>query len=159
MVRLINRVNVIIIRCMDKYVKQSIAVRKDTFGANFEVDAETQGKIDALFKEIEELGAKCKDAGEFEAEFARSPLNQRYMDLLTEVATRSATKNAARGAAVGAVQSVAEQALRNVVPTRAAVRQKAYDGARDVPVLGDAIDVAEKVGYATHLGKLFKKKK
>lgn len=159
MVRLINRVNVIIIRCMDEYVKQSIAVRKDTFGASFEVDAETQGKIDALFKEIEELGAKCKDAGEFEAEFARSPLNQRYMDLLTEVATRSATKNAARGAAVGAVQSVAEQALRNVVPTRAAVHQKAYDGARDVPVLGDAIDVAEKVGYAAHLGKLFKKKK
>jgi len=144
---------------MDEYVKQSIAVRKDTFGASFEIDAETQGKIDALFKEIEELGAKCKDAGEFEAEFARSPLNQRYMDLLTEVATRSATKNAARGAAVGAVQSVAEQALRNVVPTRAAVRQKVCDGARDVPVLGDAIDVAEKVGYAAHLGKLFKKKK
>ena len=144
---------------MDKIIKQSIDARKAANANSFEIDAEAQKKIDALFVEIEKLGEKCRDAGEFEAEFSKSPLNQKYMDLFTEIATKCATKNAVKGAAVGAVQSVAEQALRNVVPTRAAVHQKVYDEVRRVPGVGDAIDVAEKASYASHLAKLFKKKK
>jgi len=144
---------------MDKLIKQSIDARKAAYANSFKIDAETQKKIDALFVEIEKLGEKCKDAGEFEAEFSKSPLNQKYMDLFTEIATKSATKNAVKGAAVGAVQSAAEQALRNVVPTRAAVHQKAYDAARDVPVLGDTIDIAKKASYSAHLAKLFGRKK
>ena len=150
--------------------------------ASFEIDAEAQGKIDALFAEIEKLGANCKDVGEFETEFAKSPLNQRYLDLFTEIATKGVAKNTVKGAeskndlaadakkdatasvvkgaAVGVAQSAAEQALRNAVPTtRAAVNQKAYDAARSVLGLGDAIDIAEKASYAAHLGKLFMKKK
>lgn len=144
---------------MDKIVRQSIDARKAAYTNSFKIDVETQKKIDALFAEIEKLGRKCKDAGEFEAGFSKSPLNQKYMDLFTEIAMKSAAKNAAKGAAAGAVQSAAEQALKNVIPTRAAVHQKAYDAARDVPVLGDAIDIAEKASYLGHFGKLFKKKK
>ena len=144
---------------MDKLIKQSIDARKNAFSASFEVDAEMQKKIDALFVEINKLGEKCKDAGEFETAFQKSPLNQKYMDLFTEIATKGATKNAMKGATIGAVESVAEQALRNVVPTRAAVHQKAYDEARKIPGVGDAIDVAEKTSYAGHLVKLFGKNK
>lgn len=167
---------------MDEYINQSITARREAFGANFEINAEAQGKIDALFAEIEKLGAKCKDVGEFETEFAKSPLNQRYLDLFTEIATKEVAKNTAngagsandlaadakkdatvsavKGAAAGVAQSVAEQALQNAVPTtRAAVHQKAYDAARSVPGLGDAIDIAERASYAAHLGKLFGKKK
>lgn len=166
---------------MDKYINQSITARREAFGTNFEIDAEAQGEINALFAEIEKLGAKCKDVGEFETEFAKSPLNQRYLDLFTEIATNGVAKNTAKGAesaddlaadakkdatasvvkgaAVGVAQSTAEQALQNAVPTRAAVHQKAYDAARSVPGLGDAIDIAEKASYAAHLGKLFRKKK
>ena len=144
---------------MDKIIKQSIDARKAAYANSFEIDAGAQKKIDALFVEIDKLGEKCKDVGEFEAEFSKSPLNQKYMDLFTEIATKSATKNAVKGAAMGAVQSAAEQALRNVVPTRAAVHQKAYDEVRKIPGVGDAIDVAKKANYASHLAKLFKKKK
>ena len=144
---------------MDEYIKQSIDARKNAFSASFEISAEMQKKIDALFTEIENLGAKCKDVGEFEAEFAKSPLNQKYMDMFTEIATKATAKTVAKGAAVGAVQSAAEQALRNVVPTRAAVHQKAYDEVRKVPGLGNAIDISEKASYTMHLGKLFGKKK
>ena len=144
---------------MDKIIKQSIDARKAAYANSFEIDAEMQKKIDALFVEIEKLGEKCKDAGEFEAEFSKSPLNQKYMDLFTEIATKSATKNAAKGAAAGAVQSAAEQALRNVVPSRGAVHQKAYDEAREIPGVGDAINIAEKASYGAHLAKLFGRKK
>lgn len=40
-----------------------------------------------------------------------------------------------------------------------AVHQKAADIARGIPVLGDAIDIGQKVGYIGHLGKLFGRKK
>ena len=123
-------------------IKQSIDSRRDAIKASFEVDAGVQKKIDALFNEIEKLGEKCKDAGEFEVEFAKSPLNQEYLDLFTEIAT----------------QSAAEQAIHQVVPTRAAVHQKAYDEVRKIPGVGDAIDIGEKASYASHLVKLFKKK-
>lgn len=143
---------------MDKLIKQSIDARKNAFAASFEIDAGAQKKIDALFSEIEKLGEKCKDAGEFEAEFQKSPLNQKYLNLFTEIATNGAAKMAVNGAVAGAIESAADQALHSVVPTRAAVHQKAYDEARKIPAIGTAIDVAEKASYAAHLGKLFRKK-
>lgn len=160
---------------MDKYIKQSIEGRKNAIGATYEVSTEMQKKIDVLFGEIDRLGAKCKDVGDFEAQFAVSPLNQKYLDLFTEVATSSQAKvtapkvskkevgkAVAGGTAVGVAESALDQAIDNVVPTRAAVNQEVTDAVRKTPVLGDAMDIAEKVGYATHLGKLFgsrKKKK
>ena len=160
---------------MDEYIKQSIGSRKNAILAAYEVNAEMNKKIDKLFIEIEKLGAKCKDVGEFEAKFATSSLNQQYLDLFTEIATNGQAKAAAPnvskgkvgkmiagGVAVGVAESVADQAIDNVVPTRAAVNQKISDTARNIPVIGDAIDIGQKAGYAAHLGKLFggrKKKK
>ena len=80
---------------MDKLVKQSIDARKSAYSNSFEIDAGTQKKIDALFADIEKLGEKCDDVGEFEAEFSKSPLNQKYMDLFTEIATNSTAKTSA----------------------------------------------------------------
>lgn len=157
---------------MDEYVKQSIEARKQAMSATYKVDAAMQKKIDKLFGEIEKLGTKCKDVGDFESKFAASPLNQKYLDLFTEVATSSQAKVAAPkvskagigkmvvgGAAVGIAESAADQALDVVAPTRAAVHQKASDVARGVPVVGDAIDIGQKASYAAHLGKLFGKRK
>ena len=158
---------------MDKNIKQSIDARKNAFGASFEINAEMQGKIDKLFGEIEKLGLKCKDVSEFEAEFAKSPLNQQYLDLFTEIATKAPAKATAApkvpkgeigkmiaaGTAAGIAESAANDAINSVLPTRAAVHQEAYDAVRKVPGLGDAIDIGEKARYAGHLAKLFRKKK
>lgn len=157
---------------MDEYIKQSIEGRKNAIGATYEVSAEMQKKIDALFSEIEKLGAKCKDVGDFETKFAASSLNQKYLDLFTEVATNSQAKATVRkaskkevgkmvagGTAVGAIESALDQVIDNVAPTRAAVNQEVTDVVRKTPVLGDAMDIAQKAGYMAHLGKLFDKKK
>ena len=157
---------------MDGYIKQSIEGRKNAIGATYEISTEMQKKIDALFDEIEKLGAKCKDVGDFEAKFAASPLNQKYLDLFTEVATNSQAKvivpkvdkseiakMVAGGTALGVAESALDQAVNNVVPTRAAVNQEVTDAVRKTLVIGDAMDIAEKAGYAAHLGKLFGKKR
>lgn len=157
---------------MDGYIKQSIEGRKNAIGATYEISTEMRKKIDALFDEIEKLGAKCKDVGDFEAKFAASPLNQKYLDLFTEVATNSQVKVAAPkvskneiskmvagGTALGVAESALDQAVNNVVPTRAAVNQEVTDAVRKTPVIGDAMDIAQKAGYMAHLGKLFGKKR
>lgn len=157
---------------MDEYIKQSIDARKNAFGASFEISAEMQKKIDALFNEIEKLGKSSKDVGDFEAKFAASPLNQKYLDLFTEIATTGQAKASAPkvskagigkmvagGIVAGVAESAADQAIRKVVPTRAAVHQKVSDEARKVPILGDAIDIGQKASYASHLGKLFGSKR
>lgn len=157
---------------MDKYIKQTIDARKNAFAASYEIGADEQQKIDALFAEIDKIGEKCKDVGEFEAEFAKSPLNQKYLDLFTEIATHGQAKvqvpkaskggvgkMVAKGTAIGIAESAADQAINTVVPTRAAVHQEAYDAVRKVPVLGDAIDLTQKASYASHLAGLFRKKK
>ena len=157
---------------MDKTIKQSIDARKNAISASYEIDAAMQKKVDALFSEIEKIGNDSKDVGEFEAKFAASPLNQKYLDLFTEVATKGTAKTAAPkvsksgigkmvagGVAAGVAESAIDQAVDNVVPTRAAVHQKISDEVRSVPGLGDAIDIGEKASYIGHLGKLFGKKK
>ncbi len=144
---------------MDEYVKQSIKSRKDVIFAAYDVKGELLKKVETLFAEMEKLGASCKDVGDFEAKLAASPLNQQYLDLFTEIAKKEATKTTAKGAVVGIAQSVAEQALRKVVPTRAAVNQKATDAMRKTPVIGDVMDLGQKAGFAAHLGGLFKKGK
>lgn len=153
-------------------MKQSIESRKNAIFAAYDVKGELLKKVEALFAEMEKLGASCKDVGDFEAKLAGSPLNQKYLDLFTEIATNSTAKVAAPkasgtgvgkmvagGIVAGVAESTAEQALRKVVPTRASVNQKVTDAVRSVPVIGDAIDIGQKASYAAHLGKLFRKKK
>ncbi len=158
---------------MDEYIKQSISSRRDAIFNAYDVSADGKKKINALFVEIEKLGAKCKDVGEFETEFAKSPLNQKYLDLFTEIATTTPAKGVdmsgvkkqgvgkivARGVAEGVADRAANDAMHAVLPTRAAVHQEVSDAARKVPVLGDAIDVGQKASYAAHLGKMFGKRK
>ncbi len=149
---------------MDEYIKQSIEARKNAIETNLKLDAEGKKKVAELFDEIKKLGEKCKDVGEFETEFSKSPLNQKYTELFTELATKAANTGAtvAKSAAGGIVSGVADRALNEaknaVLPTRAAVHQKVSDAARSVPVLGDAIDAGQKASYLGHLAKVFKKK-
>jgi len=146
---------------MDEYVKNSIDSRKNALFATYDVtDKGIFDKIEKLFVEITKMGEESKDAMDFEAKFAASPLNQQYLDLFTEVATKCQPKTAApavdtteiekeikKGVAAGVAESAADDVLRRVVPTRAAVHQKAYDAARDIPGVGDAMTVKQHLDF------------
>ena len=150
---------------MDKYIESSIKARKDAiFNAYSVTDEGILKKIDSLFGEIEKLGTECEDVSEFENKFAASPLNQKYMDIFTELAQAQATANVAGGfakqAAVGAATNAVRGAVTNVthgaVPTsRAAAHQKVMDVARDIPGVGEAMSIKQHVDF---FGR-FKKKK
>lgn len=149
---------------MDKYVEVSIKARKDGIFNAYEVtDAGTLKKIEDLFSEIDALGRSSKDVSEFETKFAASPLNQKYMDIFTELAKTQATANVAgsfaKQAATGVATNVAREVVQNatggVVPTsRAAAHQKVMDVARDIPGVGEALEIKQQVDFFG----MFKKK-
>lgn len=149
---------------MDSTIKASIDARKNAIlNGVYELDDADKKAVEALFVEIEKLGKESKDSGDFEAKFAASPLNQKYLDLFTQIATKSASSANTKSMATQMAVNVAEGAVRNAIgsavpTTRAAANQKVYDAARDIPVVGDAIDIGQKASYIKHLGKVFGKK-
>ncbi|MBR3323994.1 hypothetical protein IKG24_00425 [Candidatus Saccharibacteria bacterium] len=149
---------------MDSSIKASIDARKNAITNAYKLDEKTKKEVDDLFVRIEKLGAECKDAGEFENKLAASPLNQEYINMFTKVATADASTAATQDIAKQMVTNAAEGAIRNAVgstipTTRAAVNQKVYDAARDIPGVGDAIDIGQKASYIKHLGKVFGRRK
>ena len=148
---------------MNEYIKQSIEARRAAIYDNCKVDDKMKKKIDEVFAEIEEFGAQYDDNGKFETDFAASPLNQKYIDLFTEIATSSqattqkkAVGQAIVGGIVGwAASRVTDGAVRKVVPTRASIHQAKYDMARKIPGVGDALHLKNQVETVKHFGKLF----
>lgn len=143
---------------MDEYVKMSIDSRKQAIFSSYTVPDKLKQKIEDLFKEIEKLGATCKDTSEFETKFAASPLSKRYTDIFVELANggESVKSSMASAVAGGIVGSVADDVKRRVLPTRASVNQKVYDEARKIPGVGDALHVKQ---YVDLFGGFRKKKK
>ena len=143
---------------MDSSIKASIDARKNAIVNAYKLDEKTKKEVDDLFNRIEKLGAECKDVGEFETKLAASPLNQEYIDMFTKVATADAsaatTQGMAEQMAVGVAESAVRSAIGSTVPTtRAAVNQKVYDVARDIPGVGDAMNIKQHID----LFKRFKK--
>ena len=144
---------------MEEYTKQSIDARYDAFFNAYEInDDYIKDDIEDLFKRIREFGESCKDIGEFEQKFASSPLNQEYIDLFTEVATKCDRKEYA--APVFNEQEHTEQMImdntKHMVedatrPIRRKLRWKMQDKMRDTP-----LGTVEQV---VNLRGLFKKNK
>ena len=151
---------------MDQNVKTSIDARKNAITSTYALDGELKTKFDELFKKIEELGKTAKDSADFEAKFASSPLNQEYMDLFTEIATKN-TATGLKGVANASGKSMGEMVAEGVMdqagsrlkqavmPTRAQINQAAYDTVRDIPGVGDAMTIKPPVDFFSR----FRKKK
>ncbi len=145
---------------MDTMVKASIDGRKNAVLGAYDLSSDEKKKLDELFAKIEELGASCADAGDFEAKFAASPLNAEYMKLFTDFVSTKQSKvkpvgdvqveevdmgevaaNTAKDAAVAeagyAVQSVRGRVARK---TMSEIRDK-------VPVANDIVGIKNKIDF------------
>ena len=147
---------------MDENIINSIEARKSAITDNYDLKGDLSTKFDQLFKKIEDLGKTAKDVGDFEAKFAASPLNQEYNDFFTEVATKNISlKNVAKssGTSVGemASRAVMDQAgsrlKQAVAPTRAQINQAAYDKARDIPGVGEAMSIKQHFDFFSRFKK------
>ncbi|MBR3366000.1 hypothetical protein IKG48_02685 [Candidatus Saccharibacteria bacterium] len=147
---------------MDENVINSIEARKSAITDNYDLKGELSTKFDELFKKIEALGKTSKDVGDFEAKFAASPLNKEYNDFFTEVATKNISlKNVAKASGTSVGEMVAEGVMdatgsrikQAVMPTRAQVHQAAYNKARDIPGVGEAMSVKQHFDFFSRFKK------
>lgn len=143
---------------MNDQVKLSVDGRKNAFEAAYELTPDAKKKVDSLFKEIEAFGATCSDSTDFETKFATSPLNQQYINLFTEIAQTCKSKLApvpdpvlepeptAGDVAADLAKTEAELAVDGTVQHfRGRAYRAAYDKARDIPGVGDAIGAKNKL--------------
>lgn len=137
---------------MDEMIKNSIESRKNAIINAYNLNDQEKKEVDDLFIEIEKLGLESSDIGDFEAKFAVSPLNSKYMDLFTKIATNSAKSGTVNSVASGVAKGVVESAVRDAVgasipTTRAAVNQEIYDKARDIPGVGEALGIKQHLDF------------
>ena len=150
---------------MDDQIKLSIDGRKAAFESTYELTPDAKKKIDSLFKEIEALGKECKDSPDFEAKLAASPLNQKYINLFTELAQTCKSKLAptpesvdtgptAGDVAKDLIKTQADLSVDGAIQhVRGRAYRTAYDKARDIPVVGDTIDAKNKIDFFSRFKK------
>lgn len=150
---------------MNDLVKNCVESRKTAIFNAYDVKNEDNiNKINEFFNKLEQFAEKYNDVMEFENAFASSELNQEYMSLFTQIASTEAPKNidvndykpdkivdiSAKDAGKMFVDELASDVTSTI---RGRVYREAYDKARDIPVVGDAIDIKNKLGFLGRLKK------
>lgn len=79
---------------------------------------------------------------EFEAEFAKSPLSKEYTDIFVLIAQRDVNKNMPSMSDV-ITDRVESEIRRNFIPSHALVADKRGQVLRDIPIIGDAMNVKQ----------------
>ena len=135
---------------MNDILKPSIESRKQALFSAYDIkDPGNLQTIENYFKKLEEFAKDYNDVMAFETAFASSPLCQEYSDLFVQIMN---TENTIDGKApVVDVQEeyTPQDELRDDLnrAVRRKARQEAYDAARDVPILGDAMTVKQHMDF------------
>lgn len=145
---------------MNDIVKSSIDSRRTALFSAYNIkNPDTISKIDEYFKKLEDFGKDFNDVMEFETNFASSPLAQEYTDLFVLVMNTETDSN---GNAPTPEEPEEEYTVANEMAddmtrlARRKARQEAYDVARDIPGLGQAMTAKQ---HADLFGGIFRRKK
>ena len=135
---------------MNENIKPSIESRKNALFSAYDIkDPGNLQTIDNYFKKLEEFAKGYDDIMKFETDFAASPLSKEYSDLFVQIMNTECTSDG-----VAPVQNYEEEYtpqdelkddLERAVRRRA--RQDAYDKARDVPILGEALTAKQHIDF------------
>ena len=143
---------------MNEIIRPSIESRKNALFSAYDIkDPGNIQTIEEYFKKLEEFANGYDDIMKFETDFASSPLAQEYSDLFVQIMNTECTSDG-----VAPVQNYEEEytlhdELKDDIEraVRRRARQDAYDKARDVPILGEAITAKQHFDFLSR----FKKKK
>lgn len=139
---------------MEDIIKNCIESRKTAIYCTYTGDnPQLIEKIENYFKKMEEFAKNCSDVSDFESKFATSPLAQEYTDLFTEIMSEGTKEESLGGSVAKDIGTdIADSMARRA---RRQARQEVYDQVRDVPGIGQALEVKQ---YADFFGRFRKKK-
>ncbi len=144
---------------MNDLVRNCIESRRTAIFNAYDVKNEDNlNKIEEFFKKLEDFANNYDDVMAFEGAFASSELNQEYMSLFTQIATTEAPKNinvddykqqdSLQLSGDEIAQMAADELVEGVTSkARGIAYREAYDKVRDIPGVGDAIDIKNKIDF------------
>lgn len=144
---------------MNDLVRNCIESRRTAIFNAYDVKNEDNlNKIEEFFKKLEDFANNYDDVMAFEGAFASSELNQEYMSLFTQIATTEAPKNinvddykqqdSLQLSEDEIAQMAADELVEGVTSkARGIAYREAYDKVRDIPGVGDAIDIKNKIDF------------
>lgn len=144
---------------MNDLVRNCIESRRTAIFNAYDVKNEDNlNKIEEFFKKLEDFANNYDDVMAFEGAFASSELNQEYMALFTQIATTEAPKNinvddykqqdSLQLSGDEIAQMAADELVEGVTSkARGIAYREAYDKVRDIPGVGDAIDIKNKIDF------------
>ncbi len=127
---------------MNDIIKPSIESRKQALFSAYDIKDEGNLKtIDDYFKRLEEFAKDYNDVMAFETAFASSPLCKEYSALFVQIMNTECTTDGKAPVVDVQEEYTVQDELRDDMKraVRRKMRQDAYDQARDVPILGEAM--------------------
>lgn len=127
---------------MNEILRPSIESRRTTLFSQYDIkDPGNLQAIDNYFKKLEEFAKDYNDVMEFETAFASSPLCKEYSDLFVQIMNTEHTIDGKAPVVDVEEEYTVQDELRDDMEraVRRRARQDAYNAARDVPILGEAM--------------------
>lgn len=127
---------------MNEILRPSIESRRTTLFSQYDIkDPGNLQAIDDYFKKLEEFAKDYNDVMEFETAFASSPLCKEYSDLFVQIMNTEHTIDGKAPVVDVEEEYTVQDELRDDMEraVRRRARQDAYNAARDVPILGEAM--------------------
>lgn len=101
-------------------------------------------EINEYFERVEEFAKKCSDVADFEAKFSSTELAKEYTDLFVKATTSDSEEEKKDSLANDIANELADDVTHRA---RAKAHQAAYDQARDIPVVGEALNVKQHFDF------------
>lgn len=141
---------------MNEIIKPSIESRRQALFSAYDIKDEGNLKtIDDYFKRLEEFAKDYNDVMEFETAFASSPLCKEYSDLFVQIMNTECTTDGKAPVVDVQEEYTVQDELKDDMQraVRRKMRQDAYDQARDVPVLGEAMTAKQHFDFFSRFRK------
>lgn len=127
---------------MNEILRPSIESRRTALFSQYDIkDPGNLQAIEDYFKKLEEFAKDYNDVMEFETAFASSPLCKEYSDLFVQIMNTEHTIDGKAPVVDVQEEYTVQDEIRDDMEraVRRRARQDAYDAARDVPILGEAM--------------------
>ena len=129
---------------MNDILKYNVQSRKDAIFNTYDVtDPKLLKMIDDYFIKLEEFAKGFTDPMEFETALAQNKLSKEYSDIFVKITGSGITpKSIASDVSTGLASEIKEDITHKV---RHEAYVKTYDKARDIPIVGDVMNVKQHV--------------
>lgn len=141
---------------MNEILRPSIESRKNALFSAY--DIKDPGNLEAInnyFKKLEEFAKDYNDVMEFETAFASSPLCSEYSNLFVQIMNTESTTDGVAPVQEENTEYTIQDELKDDMEraVRRRARQDAYDKVRDIPVVGQAMEVKQHFDFFNRFRK------